>query len=67
MIKANMKAAISNRGVTEIGTIIRKWKRKGTTYYNVQMERGYLMENLTDDVDKPCYILIKLTEQINSK
>lgn len=67
MLKVNMSALVFNRGSKELGQIVRKWKRKGITFYNVQLERGHLMENLTDDIEKPCYILIELSEKLNKK
>ena len=65
MIKANMKAVVSNRGSMEVGTVKKRWKRKGVVYFNVYLERGYLMENLTEDTEKQCHILHDLSMKIN--
>lgn len=60
-----MIAVVSNRGCNEAGVIKRKWKRKGVTYFNVHLERGHLLENITEDTDKPCHLLNELTMKIN--
>tara|TARA_R110000868_G_scaffold12456_9_gene59582 strand:+ start:1056 stop:1265 length:210 start_codon:yes stop_codon:yes gene_type:complete len=65
MIKTNMKAVVSNRGNMEVGIVKKRWKRKGIIYFNVYLERGYLMENLTEDTEKQCHILYDLSIKIN--
>ena len=62
-----MKAVVSNRGSTELGTVVKRWKRKGIVYFNVYMERGHLMENLTEDTDKQCHVLTEMSIKLNKK
>jgi len=67
MIKANMIAVVSNRGRKEVGVVQKRFKRKGVVYYNIYLERGHLMENVTEDIEKPFHILIELSEKLNKR
>jgi hypothetical protein len=67
MLKVNMKAIVSNRGDKEVGTVIKRWRRKGVVFYNIKLERGYLMENVTCDSEKPYFLLEELSIKFNNK
>ena len=62
-MKKNDKVILFNRGKREIGSIVKRWVRKETTYYNVLTERGIVLESLTSDPDAPCYIDIDLSSK----
>lgn len=66
ILKKNMKAVVFNRGVTEVGTIVKKRKIKGITHYSVMLERGYLMESITEDTEKQFYMLVDLSLKLNN-
>ena len=67
MLKKDSKVILENRGKKEIGTILRKWRRKEVKYYNVLTERGIVLEGITLDETMPCYINEPLSIQLNQK
>lgn len=67
MLKKDSKVILENRGTKEFGTIVRKWRRKDVTYYNVMTERGIKLEGMTTDSSFPCYINEELSIKYNIK
>lgn len=67
MLKSNDKVILENRGLKEFGTILRKWRRKDITYFNVMTERGIKLEGLTCDSSFPCYVNEELSLKFNLK
>lgn len=67
MLKKQSKVLFYNRGKTEQGEIVRKWRRKETVYFNIKTERGVILENVTTDQTMPCYVLEQLSIKLNEK
>jgi len=67
MLKKDDKVILENRGIKEFGTIVRKWRRKDITYFNVMTERGIKLEGVTTDCSFPCYINEDLSIKFNLK
>lgn len=70
-LKKGMRVLIKNRTVWEQGTILRKYRRKEVIFFNIQTERGSILENITFDETKPCYIdelkSLKLNQNADTK
>jgi hypothetical protein len=67
MLKKDDKVVLENRGTKEFGTILKKWRRKDVTYFDVATERGITLEGVTTDCSFPCYINEELSLKFNSK
>lgn len=67
MLKKDSKVILENRGTKEFGTVLRKWRRKDITYFNVMTERGIQLLGLTTDSSFPCYINEELSIKYNDK
>ncbi len=70
-LKKGMRVLIKNRTVYEQGTILRKYRRKEVIFFNIQTERGSILENITFDETKHCYIdeikSLKLNQNADTK
>lgn len=68
-LKKGMKVILYNRGTWEQGTIQRKWRRKEVLFFNIQTERGSILENVTTNEESVCYVSenksLKLNQKIN--
>ncbi len=68
-LKKGMKVIFYNRGTWEQGTIQRKWRRKEILYFNIETERGSILENVTTNEESVCYVdenkSLKLNQKIN--
>ena len=68
-LKKGMRVIFHNRGIWEQGTIDRKWRRKEIIYFNIQTERGSILEGVTLDQNMPCYVheqkSLKLNQRLN--
>lgn len=67
MLKKQSTVLFHNRGKTEQGEIVRKWRRKETVYFNIKTERGVILENVTTDQSMPCHVLEQLSIKLNEK
>lgn len=67
MLKKDSKVILENRGLKEFGTVLRKWRRKEITFFNVMTERGIKLEGLTCDSSFPCWINEELSLKFNIK
>lgn len=68
-LKKGMKVLFHNRGTWEQGTIQRKWRRKEVLYFNIETERGSIIEGITLDQNYPCWVdenkSLKLNQKLN--
>ena len=67
MIKKNDRVVLENRGAKEVGTVIKKYRRKDVIYYDIKTDRGVVLERITADAGAPCYVNEPLTIKYNQK
>ena len=67
MIKKNDRVVLENRGAKEVGTVIKKYRRKDVIYYDIKTDRGVVLERVTADPNFPCHVNESLTIKYNQK
>lgn len=60
----NDKVLYYNRGKREIGSIVKKIKRKEVLYFDILTERGIILQGITTHFSFPVYIEKKLENKV---
>lgn len=66
MFKRNTQIIVNNRGVPELATVMRSYRRKDVKYYDCMTERKITFERITEDKSFPVHVDRTLSEKLVS-
>lgn len=66
MFKKNSQIIVNNRGISELATVMRSYRRKDVKYYDVITDRKITFEHITEDKSYPVHVDRPLSEKLVS-